>query len=83
MRYLHVGEGDVVLSPAAPTNPNALRNFCFYKSEIPVALVFLVCTVHAPKFRTGKKSWIGRSIVFKTTLEVASRYLVCASEKLT
>ena len=48
-----------------------------------MALVFFsVCTVLAPKFRTGKKSWIERSVVFKTTLGVASRYLVCASEKL-
>ena len=83
MRYLHVGEGAVVLSPAAPNNSNALRNFCFYLSKILVALVFFsVCTVRAPKFRTGKKSWIERSVVFKTTLGVASRYLVCSSEKL-
>ncbi len=43
---------------------------------------FSVCTVHSPKFRIGKKSWIERSIVCKTTLADASRYLVCASRKL-
>ena len=79
MGYLYVGEGVVVLSPAAPTNSNALRNICFYQSKILVALVFLVCTVHAPKFSIGKIFRIEPSILCNTIFADASRYLVFRS----
>jgi hypothetical protein len=77
-----VGEEAVILSPIARTISMRFEIFVFINLKFWWLWFFSVCTVHSPKFRIGKKSWIERSTVFKTILEVASRYLVCASEKL-
>jgi len=76
-----VGEEAVILSPIARTISMRFEIFVFINLKFWWLWFFSVCTVHSPKFRIGKKSWIERPIVCKTNLADASRYLVFATSK--